>query len=85
MERHLVGGLCIGMCRDVLDAVTEHCTSSQQMGRSLSDLGTVQHRLAQAAAQLYAMESVTYLVAGLLTAQPDRDLKIESSAVKVSW
>ncbi|KAM3172021.1 hypothetical protein ACTXT7_015406 [Hymenolepis weldensis] len=83
MERHLVGGLCIGMCRDVLDAVTEHCTSSQQMGKPLSDLGTVQHRLAQAAAQLYAMESVTYLVAGLLTAQPDRDLKIESSAVKL--
>nr|CUU99619.1 hypothetical transcript [Hymenolepis microstoma] len=83
MDRHLVGGLCIGMCRDVLDAMTEHCTSCQKMGKPLSDFGIVQHRLSQAAAQLYAMESVTYLVAGLLTAQPDRDLKIESSAVKL--
>lgn len=78
-----MGGLCIGLCRDVLDAMTEHCTASQRMGRPLSGFGTVQHRLAHAAAQLYAMESVTYLVAGLLTAQPDRDLAIESSAVKV--
>ncbi|VDM31205.1 unnamed protein product [Hydatigera taeniaeformis] len=82
-ERYLVGGLCVGLCRDVLDALTDHCNMRHQFGRPLSHFGLVQRRLAHAAAQLYAMESVTYLVAGFLTAQPQRDLMIESSAVKM--
>ncbi|KAL5103559.1 Complex I assembly factor ACAD9 mitochondrial [Taenia crassiceps] len=82
-ERYLVGGLCVGLCRNVLDALTEHCNMRHQFGRPLSHFGLVQRRLAHAAAQLYAMESVTYLVAGFLTSRPQRDLMIESSAVKL--
>nr|CDS24846.1 acyl coenzyme A dehydrogenase family [Echinococcus granulosus] len=82
-ERYLVGGLCVGLCRNVLDALTEHCSMRHQFGRPLSHFGVVQRRLAHAAAQLYAMESVTYLVAGFLTSRPQRDLAIESSAVKL--
>ena len=73
----------MGICRDVLDAVTEHCSMRQQAGRPLVQYGVVQRRLAHAAAQIYAMESMTYLVGGYLTAQPQRDLCIESAAVKV--
>ena len=83
-DRHLVGGLCVGICRDVLDAVTEHCSMRHQSGQPLAHYGSVQRRLARAAAHLYAMESMTYLVAGYLNEQPQRDLRIESSAVKVS-
>lgn len=54
-----------------------------QSGHPLSHFGVVQRRLAHSAAQLYAMESVTYLVAGFLTSRPQRDLMIESSVVKV--
>ncbi len=81
--RHLVGGLCVGMCRNVLDALTEHCGMRHQFGRPLAHFGMVQQHLASASARLYALESMTYLVAGLVTAQPERNLRIESAAVKV--
>ncbi|VDK70601.1 unnamed protein product [Dibothriocephalus latus] len=78
----MVGGLCVGLLRNVLDAMVEHCQMRHRFGRPIAQFGMVQERLMRSAAYLYALESMTYLVAGMITAQPERDLRIESSAVK---
>ncbi|BHF59217.1 acyl-CoA dehydrogenase [Sparganum proliferum] len=82
-DRHLVGGLCVGLLRNVIDAMVEHCQMRHRFGSPIAQFGMVQERLVRSAAHLYALESMTYLVAGMIAAQPERDLRIESSAVKL--
>lgn len=74
----------VGALRYLLSYAAEHCRSRHQFGHPLGDFGLVRSKLAQLTLNLYAAETGTYYLASLLDAQPQRDLKLEMAALKVS-
>ncbi|VDP88463.1 unnamed protein product [Echinostoma caproni] len=72
-----------GLLRYLLSYANEQCLQRHQFGRPIGDYGLVQAMLADMALNLYAMESGVSYFAGLLDAQPARDLGLEASCLKV--
>lgn len=73
----------MGLLRYLISYATEQCLQRHQFGRPIGDYGLVRAMLADLALNLYAMESGVFYFAGLLDAQPSRDLRLELAGLKV--
>jgi len=77
-----VAARCLGVARRALERATERALSRHAFGRPLAGFQMVQERLADQAAQVYALQCMCTLTAGLAdSGMPDYSL--ESAACKV--
>jgi acyl-CoA dehydrogenase family protein 9 len=72
---------CIGAAKRLLKLSVDRCKERRAFGRSIGEFGLVKDKLAQMTALTYALESATYLTAGL--AEAGHDYSIESAICKV--
>ena len=64
--RTTFGACCTGTAKYCIEKMVERATSRQQFGKNLADFELVQGKIAEAAADTYAMESATYHTAALI-------------------
>jgi acyl-CoA dehydrogenase family protein 9 len=76
-----LGACCVGAAKRMLAAAAAHASERQQFDTYLKDFELIQEKLADMAATIYAMESVTYLTAGLADRKA-ADYAIESAITK---
>jgi hypothetical protein len=75
LGRLQLGPFAVGGAKDVLAISLKYAKERKAFGHSISDFGMIQHKLAEMAIRIYAAESVSYRVAGLIeptnaTSQP---------------
>ena len=80
--RTTFGACCTGAAKTSLRLAVEHANSRRQFGRSLGEFELIKKKLARMAADIYAMEAMTTVVASLI----DRGLEdymLETAILKV--
>jgi acyl-CoA dehydrogenase family member 9 len=73
---------CVGIGKRLMKMSVDRATERKAFGRSISEFGFVKDKLANISADLFAMESVTYLTTGLVD-QGRTDFAVESAITKV--
>ncbi|CAL8080368.1 unnamed protein product [Calicophoron daubneyi] len=73
----------VGLLRYLISYAAEHCIQRHQFGRPIGDYGLVRAKLSNLALNAFAMESGVFFLAGLIDAQPKRDLSLELAALKI--
>jgi alkylation response protein AidB-like acyl-CoA dehydrogenase len=69
LGRLKLGPFAHGGCRaDLADAI-QYAKERKAFGKSISEFGMIQHKIAQMAVRMYASESMTYRVVGAIEAQ----------------
>ncbi len=64
-----LGPFAQGGCRDDLAVSIKYAKERKAFGKSISEFGMIQHKLAEMAIRMYASESMTYRVVGNIEAQ----------------
>lgn len=59
-----LGAGCVGGMKSILKLATEHAKGRKQFGKSISEFGMIQEKLAEMAARCYATESIVYMTTG---------------------
>ncbi len=85
-----LGPFAIGGSKEVLRVCLKYAQERKAFGKSISEFGMIQHKLAEMAIRLYATESVSYRVIGLIEKEMGDDFswsnpdaaKIELKAVE---
>lgn len=80
--RTTFGATCTGAAKKCLREAIRHANTRRQFGKSLAEFELVKRKLARMAALAFAMESATYLTAGMI----DRGLEdymVETAMLKV--
>ncbi len=73
---------CLGKGKRLLRMVVDRVAERRAFGRSLAEFGLVRDKIARMTSELFALESMTYLTAGLVDAGHP-DFAIESAICKV--
>jgi len=73
-----------GGIKKIIEAASEHAINRKQFGRPLKDFGLIQDKFARMAINAYAMESMTYMTAGMIDSDEYEDCAVEAAIVKVS-
>src|SRR5947209_4718133 len=66
LGRLKLGPFAIGGAKEVLRVSLKYAKERKAFGKSIADFGMIQHKLAEMAVRLYAAESVSYRVVGLI-------------------
>ncbi len=66
LGRLKLGPFAVGGAKDVLAVSLKYAKERKAFGHSIADFGMIQHKLAEIAIRIYAAESVSYRVAGLI-------------------
>jgi Acyl-CoA dehydrogenase, C-terminal domain len=74
-----LGAACVGGCKEILAATIRYANQRKAFGKPIADFGLIQHKLAEMAIRLYAIESVAYRTSGLID-QRRGDLSWEDPA-----
>jgi alkylation response protein AidB-like acyl-CoA dehydrogenase len=69
LGRLKLGPFAQGGCRDDLAVSIKYAKERKAFGKSISEFGMIQHKLAEMAIRMYASESMTYRVVGNIEAQ----------------
>lgn len=80
--RTTFGASCTGAAKFCLEKAVEHARTRKQFGKTLGEFGLVKQKIAQMAANIYAMESATYHTAALIDRGAE-DFMIETAMLKV--
>mgnify|MGYP002619679432 CR=1 FL=1 len=80
--RTTFGAGCTGNAKDMLERAIEHAKARHQFKRPLAGFGMVKGMIARMSATVYAMESTTFLTAGLLD-RGEEDYMLETAILKV--
>ncbi|MEJ2145116.1 MAG: acyl-CoA dehydrogenase family protein [Acidobacteriota bacterium] len=80
--RTTFGAACTGTARQLYRLAVDHAVHRRQFQRPLASFGLVKEMIARMGALLYAMESGTYLTAGLLD-RGEEDFMLETAMLKV--
>jgi alkylation response protein AidB-like acyl-CoA dehydrogenase len=83
VERLILAATNLGIGQRALDDALGHVKEREQFGRPLGSFQALQHRLADIATDIQAARLMTYWVASLTDADPDRSLPKEASMVKL--
>jgi alkylation response protein AidB-like acyl-CoA dehydrogenase len=71
LGRLKLGPFAQGGCRDDLAVSIKYAKGRKAFGKSISEFGMIQHKIAEMAIRMYASESMTYRVVGNIEAQLD--------------
>lgn len=97
LGRLKLGPFAIGGAREVLRVSLKYAKERKAFGKTIADFGMIQHKLAEMAIKIYATESMSYRVVGLIEedlhghswAEPDygaREMKaVEEFAAECSY
>jgi butyryl-CoA dehydrogenase len=66
--RFKLGVACVGGARHALAHTIRYAKERKAFGKSIAEFGLIQRKISSSAAQLYATESMTYRIAGLVDA-----------------
>ncbi|MFW5875336.1 MAG: acyl-CoA dehydrogenase family protein [Myxococcota bacterium] len=80
--RLAVAAACLGASKELARLAVERCRHRRAFGRAIGEFELVRDKLARAAIDIYALESMTYLTAGRSDAGGD-DWALESAMCKV--
>src|SRR5579871_985829 len=69
LGRLKLGPFAIGGAKEVLRASLKYAKERKAFGKSIAEFGMIQHKLAEMAIRLYAAESVSYRVVGLIESE----------------
>uniref|UniRef100_A0A0N8ET36 Complex I assembly factor ACAD9, mitochondrial n=1 Tax=Heterocephalus glaber TaxID=10181 RepID=A0A0N8ET36_HETGA len=81
--RFSLGSVVAGMLRKLIELTAEYACERKQFNRKLSEFGLIQEKFSLMAQKAYAMESMSYLTAGMLDHPECPDCSIETAMVKV--
>ena len=73
---------CVGSSKRIFEEAARHARERVQFGRPIAEFEMVQGKLAEMAADTYAMESAAYLTAAMAS-RGDEDFSVEAAACKV--
>jgi len=73
---------CVGAARTMIGAAVAHAGERKQFGRPIAEFEMILEKISRMVVSTYAMESVTYMTAGLVD-RGDADYSLESAASKV--
>jgi acyl-CoA dehydrogenase family protein 9 len=73
---------CVGLCKRVLKMSVDRCKERRAFGRPIGEFGLVKDKIASMLADTWALESATYLTAGLVDGGLE-DHSVESAICKV--
>jgi acyl-CoA dehydrogenase family protein 9 len=73
---------CVGACKRLVKLTVDRCEKRKAFGRAIGEFGMVKDKIARMMTDLYALESMTYLTAGLADGR-SADYSIESAICKV--
>lgn len=80
--RTTFGACCTGAAKYCITKMVERANEREQFGKTLGDFELVRSKIAEAAADTYAMESATYHTAALIDSGAD-DYMVETAMLKV--
>jgi alkylation response protein AidB-like acyl-CoA dehydrogenase len=66
LGRVKLGAACVGGCKEILAAAIRYANQRKAFGKPIGDFGLIQHKLAEMAIRLFAMEAVSYRTSGLI-------------------
>ncbi|HMQ20849.1 MAG TPA: acyl-CoA dehydrogenase family protein [Planctomycetota bacterium] len=61
-----LAGACAASARRLLELATKQATTREQFGRKIASFGLIRDKLARIATEVFGMESMAYLVAGIV-------------------
>jgi alkylation response protein AidB-like acyl-CoA dehydrogenase len=64
-----LGALCVGGAKDVLAVAIKYAKERRAFGSAIAEFGAIQHKLAEMAIRIYAAESMSWRVIGLIQGQ----------------
>jgi len=64
-----LGPACVGGAKEVLALSLKYAKERKAFGASIADFGAIQHKLAEMAIRIYAAETITWRVVGLIEGQ----------------
>lgn len=73
---------CVGMCSALLRLALERTQERRAFGRNIGEFGLIKDKIASMLAHTYALESITYLTAGIVDAKTF-DYSLESAICKI--
>ena len=73
---------CIGVCKKLIKLAVERATKRKAFGRMIGDFGLIKDKIALMSAELWAVESATYLTHGLV-ARGQSEFAMESAVCKI--
>lgn len=74
---------CVGMAKRLVGMAIERVEERKAFGRNIGEFGLIKDKIASMMAAIYAVESATYLTAGLVDAKIV-DYSLESAIVKIA-
>ncbi len=66
LGRLKLGPFAVGGCKNVIQVCLKYAQERKAFGKSISDFGMIQHKLAEMAIKTYAAETMSYRVVGLI-------------------
>jgi len=73
---------CVGMCNTLIKLAVERVQERRAFGRNIGEFGLIKDKIASMLAQNFALESMTYLTAGIVDSKA-ADYSLESAICKV--
>lgn len=68
MGRFKLGPFAVGGAKHVLEACLKYAKERKAFGKSIGEFGLIQHKLAEMAIRIYAVETMSYRVVGMIDA-----------------
>jgi acyl-CoA dehydrogenase family member 9 len=81
--RFSMGSSSAGVLKKLIKLVTQHATERKQFGKQLKEFEIIKEKVAKISMDVYAMESMAYMTAGILDSYTDPDCAMEAAMVKV--
>lgn len=77
-----LGAGCVGGMKTILALATEHAVGRKQFGKSITEFGLIQEKLATMSSLIYATESVVYMTTGNMC-KGLKDYYLETAVCKI--
>lgn len=81
--RFSMGSSSAGVLKKLIKLVAQHATERKQFGKQLKEFQIIKEKVAKLSMDVYAMESMAYMTAGILDLYEDPDCSMEAAMVKV--
>lgn len=77
-----LGAGCVGGMKSILELATNHANNRVQFGKTITEFGMIQEKLANMASLIYASESVVYMTTGNMC-KGMKDFFLETAVCKI--
>lgn len=68
-----------------LEHTMEHAVTRKQFNKEIIEYDLIRSKFAKMAVSVYAMESMSYMTAGIIDAYQEPDASVEAAMVKVKY